>query len=293
MTTRCLDAIYENSTTQLEIIIIDNGSDTPLRYQQPESTLNHRYRYIKNKKNIGAFPALQQGFDVANGDLIVFLHNDVLIHEYAWDERVQSVFDNDEDVALAGFFGSRAIDLYGAKIDTISNMKGLELGDDWSKHSSYFTGEAEVISLDSLSMIFRTEYLDKIKMDDLPPHHWFDRIIAMRYHDTGYKVMVIGIAFDHSSVGKSTYTVHRDEFEEFCREWCERHGVSQVPDDDSWDNAVAAYGQSLWMEIWKPKIIEKMKLHGSIDFSYRLLEHVDDFSLDELVVLEYNMNRFL
>jgi len=89
LTKECLTAIYDNTNREYEVILIDNGSD-------PAFTCNwDKAMIIRNEENKGFPVAVNQGIQVATGDIIVLLNNDVIVTPNWLDlllEKIQ-VFD--------------------------------------------------------------------------------------------------------------------------------------------------------------------------------------------------------
>ena len=75
MSAECIQAIME-TTTDYEIVVIDNGSDPP--FKSPFSGFNE-VRVVRNEENKGFPAAVNQGIRAAKGDVIVLLNNDVTV----------------------------------------------------------------------------------------------------------------------------------------------------------------------------------------------------------------------
>ncbi len=77
----CLSYLLNQTTQDYEIIVIDDASQDETaelisRFQIPDS----RLRYIRLEKQVGPYVARNIGIEQANGELIVFLDSDVLVH---------------------------------------------------------------------------------------------------------------------------------------------------------------------------------------------------------------------
>lgn len=81
ITIGCLEAIQAN-TQDYEIVIIDNGSDSPVEFTGVPGII------IRNKTNLGFPIAVNQGIGAAKGDIIILLNNDVIVTEN-WAERLK------------------------------------------------------------------------------------------------------------------------------------------------------------------------------------------------------------
>ena len=73
LTKECLTAIYDNTNREYEVILIDNGSDPAFTCNWDKAVI------IRNEENKGFPVAVNQGTQVATGDIIVLLNNDVIV----------------------------------------------------------------------------------------------------------------------------------------------------------------------------------------------------------------------
>jgi len=79
----CIDSIRKH-TKDYEIIIVDNNS-APV--YDAEHLADVKLTLIRNEENKGFPKAINQGVDVASGDIIVLLNNDCIVTPY-WSERL-------------------------------------------------------------------------------------------------------------------------------------------------------------------------------------------------------------
>ena len=236
ITQRCLEVLVENSRGDLELILVDNGSKEKLK-KIPPVWGSH---YIRNETNQGVLTSLKQALEVTNSKILLHMHNDVLIWEPGWDLRIEETFKQYPRLGLAGFFGAKKITPDGARIGPESNMLGKEWGTPGSLHGSLLTGLSPSVIFDSLAMIWRVSAIKEVGIpDEIPPHHWYDRILTLRMLYADWNCATIGIAFDHA--GSLTYGA--TDFSAFAREWCERFGVDPGADPDL---ALYNYGKSLF-----------------------------------------------
>jgi virginiamycin A acetyltransferase len=75
LTETCIRAVLEN-TQDCEIIIVDNGSEPPIK---PPFSGFTEITVIRNEENKGFPVAVNQGIKAAKGDVIILLNNDVVI----------------------------------------------------------------------------------------------------------------------------------------------------------------------------------------------------------------------
>ena len=95
----CLDSLPAGLTVSHEVIVVDNGSR-----DQTVSLLRGRFphvRIIANRKNLGVAPARNQGIRSAQGEYILILDDDTIVHPGALDQLVR-LLDSRPEVGLCG-----------------------------------------------------------------------------------------------------------------------------------------------------------------------------------------------
>ena len=84
-TKACIESIEAN-TRDFELFVVDNGSKPP--FEKP---------CIRNEENLGFPKAVNQGIEVAKGDVIAILNNDVIVTK-GWLEILQGHLSNGLDM---------------------------------------------------------------------------------------------------------------------------------------------------------------------------------------------------
>src|SRR5437667_2104715 len=79
--------------------------DIPLAIEKATTNPEIYIRYNTAEDNLGVTGSYQELYEESHEDILAFLHDDVLIHEHGWDERVLQEFD-DPQIAIAGFGGA-------------------------------------------------------------------------------------------------------------------------------------------------------------------------------------------
>jgi hypothetical protein len=69
----CLPSLVSQSFKSLEIIVVDNRSSD----ESAEVAQSHGARWLPLEKNLGLAPALNRGASIADGDLLLFVNNDM------------------------------------------------------------------------------------------------------------------------------------------------------------------------------------------------------------------------
>lgn len=98
---RCLEHVFAQTHSVLEVIIIDNGS-TDGSLQKIRARYGDRCVYIENRDNIGYSPAMNQGMAAATGEYIVQLNSDACLHEDFVAESLRRIQQDDRVGAIGG-----------------------------------------------------------------------------------------------------------------------------------------------------------------------------------------------
>lgn len=240
MTDECIDNLQQHATGDLDIIVVDNGSPVPYK--------RDGIRIIYNEENKGFWPSLQQGIAEAYSDIVMTLHNDVLIWEHNFDIRILSHFSKDHLLAIAGLFGASGVGIDGGRGNPESNMLGKKYGTSGTLHGALLTGSHPAVVFDSLCMIFRKRHLELLDPDSLPMHHWCDRLVTLRAVLKGLHCLTIGIAFDHGGGYTSTKVgTKNNAMEDFCKK-------NNIPFTESWDLSLYMYGLGMFQKEFRAAI---------------------------------------
>lgn len=233
------------------LIIIDNGSEPDVR----SSLIGLREKdvVIRNHENKGVMPALNQAWQISKHDydFIVYLHNDVLIHEKGWDDKLvrilsqmnQPVHGDDKGIGVAGFYGAKGIgtgDIYRSgyaqqQMIRIENVSGCHRMDPVHGYRSLRYGQEteEVAVMDGFSLIVNVKLLNELGGFDrsFPPHHMYDNDICLESLDKGYRNIVIAMDAEHlggrtdvgedwaSVFGKTKQEIHTEAHPIFYEKW--------------------------------------------------------------------------
>lgn len=260
-TARCLQKIDQNTTGPLELVLIDNQSKQKSYPQLVAENPKIKMRIVRNEKNNGVLATYKQGLEETSGDIVCFIHNDVLIHEQGWNERVVKAFKDDPKLGLAGLIGARGVAPDGGREGVMSHM----LGQEWGAcpegvcnpphqpvalhHGELMTDVAPAVVFDGVGLFFRREALKELAektdmFDDWrAPHHFYDRIFSLKVVDLGWHMAVIGIQFDHWSGATANSS---EVYHGFAREWCKKREIDLVENNP--DLTVYKLAEKQWME---------------------------------------------
>lgn len=235
MTQKFFNLLRENELEKLPYCIIDNGSKPPVRSWL--MGLQERDDVIRNPKNVGVMPGLNQGFQYFKNavDYIFYIHNDVMLYERGWDAKLMRILTTVDNVGCAGFYGAKSYaqpDIYKAPYqmhqlargETVSNCHRMNANVHGFRPVINGRETEQVAVLDGFSLIVSTELLKKTGGFDraYPIHHQYDNDICLESLDRGYNNIVIAMDADHiggqtdvkedwaSPFGKTKQQVHID-----------------------------------------------------------------------------------
>jgi hypothetical protein len=125
---------------------------------------NYQPTYVLPGTN-GVLPALEAGLRTYDNEILAYFHDDLLICEPNWHERVLVEFD-DPTVGLVGFGGALqhgSADLYRTpyklqqlgRTDYVSNVEDAEV------HGARYEGSCDVAVLDGFVLIVRRSILER------------------------------------------------------------------------------------------------------------------------------------
>lgn len=100
---RCIDSILKQSLTNIEIILVNDGStDASGSICDNYANLDNRIKII-HKKNGGLSDARNAGLDIARGKYIAFVDSDDYIHKDMYNILLNVMTENNCDVAESGY----------------------------------------------------------------------------------------------------------------------------------------------------------------------------------------------
>lgn len=246
VTDRAIDALISNASNynNIDIIVVDNASEVPygthMQYGIPK-----KITIIRNEQNVAGFEAFLQASKVAKGDIILWMHNDVLIHEVDYDTRILREFAKDPKLAIAGFFGAPGVSIDGGRMGSMGNMLGKEWGTPQHMHGMILEDVYPAVVFDALAMIINRPLFNElfstldIEVTDIPTHHWNDRILPLLFVLNGYHALTIGVGFDHKGGVSSLGAKYR----ELAERWSKNHNI---PFERDWDYTFYHYGEKMF-----------------------------------------------
>ncbi len=98
---RCLEHVFAQTHSPLEVIIVDNGS-TDGSIQTIKARYGDRCKYIENAGNVGYSPAMNQGIAASTGKYMVQLNSDACLHEDFIARTLKRIEQDDRIGAVGG-----------------------------------------------------------------------------------------------------------------------------------------------------------------------------------------------
>ncbi len=100
---RCIDSIIGQTYTNLEIILVDDGSDDRCPEICEEYAQRDKRIKVIHKQNGGLSSARNEGIKAATGDLIALVDSDDFINENMFSDLVYELVRNDADIAMCDY----------------------------------------------------------------------------------------------------------------------------------------------------------------------------------------------
>jgi len=211
--TDCFESLFQNikqfPQTNFEIIFIDNAStDNSIQIfqeiNQKYFLKNTKYLILRNKKNLGFSPAVNQGIKKAKHEWVMLLNNDLNL-EKNWFNKVIPVIKNNTDPKIATFFGtvltkdgtkfeSQGLDFfYSGKAQNISNGKIFNKSTIKNLQSNQLVWGAS-----AALVVYKKEIIKKIGLFDQDFFAYEEDVdLALRLHNLGYKTLYIPSAISY------------------------------------------------------------------------------------------------
>lgn len=277
-----LHYLKENTTPELtEIILVDNGSYTPLPQYDAD-------RIIRFEQNIGVnavfhrtIPYIEEFTHVAH------LHCDVMVREKNWDEFLLFTFDTDPKLALVGLLGSNEIDGAGGRgLGTASSFIGGDYNTGWASkaeiHGRRVRGKEPAAVVDHLLMAFPLDKLKQLPPQEesgYAPHHFYDRILACEILSRDWRIALLGLDADHFGggtglckvphVGPELGCVNRDDL---YRRWLTSKGIP-FKEGDNLDLIVYVEAEKIFLNKWRDELkFIPVKVDGNYVVEHRNIE---------------------
>ena len=157
-----------------------------------------RINVIKEKEHCGITGLMLEGYRRAQCSIVAFMHDDTMVHEYGWDDRIARAFEYG-DVGLVGFGGCTRLELVDGTVHTAGEY--FSNWDDAEFYGKRTLGSCDVAHVDGSALCVRG---DRSKLTGMFGGEWenftvYDSYLSLLAREAGYKVRVVGIKSAHLS----------------------------------------------------------------------------------------------
>ena len=198
----CIDYIRRNTTAPYELVIVDNNSIDGTREYFEALSKDVDLRYIKNDANLGSIVAINQGIKAAKYEYICQMHNDVVIFENGWLDKIVSIMEDDPQIGIACLAGRQYI------------RANCSCDEDTLKHNLLSIGLNEpmkslvedVAVIDGLCFVFTKNLVKKIGLLDetYGMMHFYDMDFSLASIRAGYRNVAVNVLAFHVGNGGTT-----------------------------------------------------------------------------------------
>ena len=246
--------------TMLSIIICSRHKCIPLAIQQNiADSIGTEYEIItidNSENRYSIFQAYNEGIRRAKGDILCFMHEDVLFRSNNWGIIIDNYFAKDILIGLIGFAGSHFLAdtpmyWYSAPFVSQRNLNNDQGVVEEHFHEGWFGNKSiiEVVAVDGFCFYVRKSLFDRISFDEdtYNGFHLYDMDICMQVIEAGYKVCVA-----------------RDVLTEHC--WSESQQFTKQ------GGQLFNYNLKLFSKKWK----DNLPIHKGLDLPQDVFTRVND-----------------
>ena len=165
---------------------------------------------IDNSENeYSIFEAYNQGMDQSKGELLCYLHEDILIHTNNWGNILIELFRKDSLLGIVGIAGSKMKTKSPSgwwncpqNFRSANLIQHLDKGNKEHWNYGFENYEEELVVVDGVFMALRRD--SRITFNEhLKGFHNYDLSIGIDYKKKGYKVVATNqILIEHFSMGR-------------------------------------------------------------------------------------------
>ena len=173
----CLESLKNQTYKNFEVIVIDNSLNPNFNQY-----ITRRYKQVKlfpQQQNLFYAGGLNKGIDMAQGEFILCLNDDVILEEQ-FIERALGGFYIDNLVGMVGGkvlrFDKKTIDSAGLFLTGFRTAKEMGYG---TKDRNRFDSEGYIFGVTGAVAFFRRKMLEDVKIDS----DYFDSDFRMFYED--------------------------------------------------------------------------------------------------------------
>lgn len=179
---------------------------------------NYKLQEIDNTANLMTpCQAYQLGLERSNSELLIYVHDDVTIHDPEWWQKLAAAFARSPEIAAVGLGGATRLgvpDLYKRPYRLQDMARGGYRSNqtDWQVHGEHETAFHRVVVLDAFFMAVRRDFL--LRVGGWPifrlTHHCLDLWLACEVARAGKEIWMVGVSCTHHGGGTSTKPAYRE-----------------------------------------------------------------------------------
>lgn len=173
--------------------------------------------FIDNsEREYSIFQAYNDGVRRSKGDVLCFMHEDVLFRSDDWGEKVMQHINEDEKVGVIGFAGTHFLPdtpmyWYSSPFISQKNLNNDQGVVKEHRHEDWFAGKniIDVVAVDGFCFFVRKSLFEYIRFDEetYGGFHLYDMDICMQALENKYKVCVCrDILAEHCWSQKKLFT---------------------------------------------------------------------------------------
>lgn len=184
------------------------------------------------------FSAYNEGVRRAKGDIICFMHDDIVFHSKKWGLIVVEEYLNNPHLGLVGVIGCQFLSNKVQPWWTLGHQLGYIMQGHYNEEGVYITfrdghrlkkDSAIGVVVDGLWFCIRKDLFNYISFDELTfsGFHCYDIDICLQILQIGYEVRVLkGIEIEHKSGGQVNDSYY-EQLGKFVKKWGERLPISR------------------------------------------------------------------
>ena len=155
---RCVDSIINQTYTNLEIILVNDGStDNSGKLCDELAKKDERIRVI-HKENGGLSDARNRGIDESESDLVGFIDSDDYIDRDMYEILLKNLNNTDADLSMCGLY-----DVYNSISQAqVTNKETWELS---SEQAIKMVMEAKILSVTAVNKLYRKSLFSDLKFE--------------------------------------------------------------------------------------------------------------------------------
>ena len=155
---RCVDSIINQTYTNLEIILVNDGStDNSGKLCDELAKKDERIRVI-HKENGGLSDARNRGIDESESDLVGFIDSDDYIDSDMYEVLLKNLNDTDADLSMCALY-----DVYNNTPEAqVTNKETWKLS---SEQAIKMVMEAKILSVTAVNKLYRKSLFSDLKFE--------------------------------------------------------------------------------------------------------------------------------